>query len=434
MLRYKVICAAVGSFLLIGSLNAADAFGQEASQGTTVNLPINKAQVKIEDKGAERKFARSTVDRLNVRTDPDLKASIIQLIGQMNRYEILEERGDWLQIRLSDEKVGWVFHEFIEFEASETANEEPAKAEAVRTEEDTAESLNQAAVVNIVDVTNLRSGPGTDYDITGKAKPGETYPVLDTKGDWYVVSLPDKKTAYVASWVVNTDLIKQNTNQLPAANVESAPILYIYHTHNQESWNHVASITKGASVDDPKVNITLVGKRLEQQLQEKGIPSLAGNENITEKLMQQKLGYSFAYDVSRKVVDQVMENYPTLSYFFDIHRDADVPREKTTVTIEGKSYARILFVIGTAHSGYKENKAFAEKLDKLLNEKYPGLSRGVLTKSAHQGNGEYNQSISSGSLLLEIGGANNTLQESLLSADVLADVFADYYLAGKRSP
>ncbi|WP_051620266.1 stage II sporulation protein P [Paenibacillus sp. UNC451MF] len=431
MLRYKVICAAVGSFLLIGTLNAPDVFGQEASQGTTGNQSMDKVQVKLRDVGTEKKFAKSTVDRLNVRTKPDLNASIIQMIGQSNRYEILEERGDWIQIRLSEEKVGWVFHEYFEYAASEPANAEPEKAKAIQTEEDTAESLNQATVVNIVDVTNLRSGPGTEYGITGKAKPGETYPVLETKGEWYVVSLPDKKTAYVASWVVKTDFIKQNTHLPPAAAVGSAPILYIYHTHNQESWNHVASMTKGASVDDPEVNITLVGERLEQLLQEKGIPALAGNENITEKLKQQKLGYSLAYEVSRKVVDKAIENYPTLSYFFDIHRDADVPREKTTITIEGKSYARILFVIGTAHSGYEENKAFAEKLDKLLNERYPGLSRGILIKSAHQGNGEYNQSVSPGSLLLEIGGVNNTLQESLLAADALADVFADYYGAGK---
>src|SRR5690606_26034654 len=172
----------------------------------------------------------------------------------------------------------------------------------------------------------------------------------------------------------------------------------IYHTHNWESWKNVARNTKGSSVDDPEVNITLVGKRLGQLLQEKNIPTLIGEENIAERLKQQKLSFSQSYSVSRKAVDKALETYPSLYYFFDIHRDADVPREKTTVTIEGKTYARILFIIGSAHSGYEGNRAFAEELNNLLNNKYPGLSRGILNKSAHQGNGEYNQSVSPGSV------------------------------------
>lgn len=90
-----------------------------------------------------------------------------------------------------------------------------------------------------------------------------------------------------------------------------------------------------------------------------------------------------------------------------------------------------MFVIGGGNPAYKENKKFAEALHALLNKKYPGISRGVLLKSALQGNGEYNQSISKGSLLLEFGGINNTLQENLLSAEAFADVFAEYYKSKK---
>src|SRR5690606_32840748 len=104
--------------------------------------------------------------------------------------------------------------------------------------------------------------------------------------------------------------------------------------------------------------------------------------------------------VSRQAVDKVRKEHPSLSYFFDIHRDADIPRETTAITIDGKTYARILFVIGTGHPRYKENLQFAESLDALLDENYPGLSRGILTKGANKGDGEYNQSVSPGSLLL----------------------------------
>lgn len=439
LLRYKIIGVAVSSCLLVGMLNAEIVHGQEASGESLFKLQVqsNTAQadevqmIQITAGTKDKKYIRSTVDRLNVRTGPDLNSSVIRKIDQTNRYEVLDEQEEWVKIRLPDEGEGWIFKEFTEYEnTEEPANPEAKPAEEKRTDEVWAASLNEPTVVKIIDITNLRSGPDIDYDIIGKAMPGETFPIVETDGEWYMISLPDDSTAYVASWVVETDFLKRNANLNPPKstnNVESAPILYIYHTHNRESWKNIARNTKGSSVDDPEVNITLVGKRLGQLLQEKDIPALTGEEDIAERLKQQKLSYSKSYSVSRQAVDKAVETYPSLYYFFDIHRDADVPREKTTVTIDGKTYARVLFVIGTAHSGYEENQAFAEELNKLLKKKYPGLSRGVLTKSAHQGDGEYNQSVSPGSLLMEIGGTNNTLQESLHTAEALADVFAEYY-------
>lgn len=426
LLRYKLLSAAVSSFLLIGTMNVAYASSPVLQEKAFIIQPDIQGEVKAT-------YARSTVDRLNVRTKPNLTASIVEKIGKSKKYEVLDTQEEWVKIKLSDDSSGWVFHQYIEYEKAKPASAEvkPAGADSTETQpaagNDTPQ--NQATVVNIVDVTNLRSGPGTEYDITGKAQPGETYPIVETEGDWYLVTLPDQSTAYVASWVVQTDFLSRNGIAIPPAitDAEFAPALYIYHTHNQESWKNIARNTKGTSVDDPEVNITLVGKHLSQLLQEKGIPALAGEEDITKRLKEENLNFSQSYKVSRKAVEKAMQEHPSLSYFFDIHRDANVPREKTTATIDGKAYARILFVIGTAHAGYEENKAFAEALNELLNEKYPGLSRGILTKSVHQGNGEYNQSLSPGSLLMEIGGTNNTLQESLHAAEAIADVFAEYY-------
>ncbi|CAM4298671.1 stage II sporulation protein P [Paenibacillus endophyticus] len=270
--------------------------------------------------------------------------------------------------------------------------------------------------MKIVDTTNLREGPGLDYEVVTKARAGESFPIITLTGDWYQVSLPSGGSAYVAKWVVNTGEVSQKDSKV-----------YIYHTHNRESWKNVSTSTKGTSYDDSKVNITLVGKQLAQSLERKGIASLLEETDFAAKLNEQKLSYTKAYAESRKAVNHAIQSHASLTYFFDIHRDADVPRSKTTVTINGKSYARIMFVIGEVNPTYKENKKFADKLHALLNKRYPGISRGVLTKSAHQGNAEYNQSVSNGSLLLEFGGVNNTLQENLQTADAFADVFAEYY-------
>lgn len=50
---------------------------------------------------------------------------------------------------------------------------------------------------------NLRSGPGTNHEIVGKALPGEPMAVIGQEGDWYQVSLSGGKTAWIAAWLVS---------------------------------------------------------------------------------------------------------------------------------------------------------------------------------------------------------------------------------------
>lgn len=49
---------------------------------------------------------------------------------------------------------------------------------------------------------NLRSGPGTNHGIVGKALPGQPLTVIGREGDWYRVRLGDGKTAWIAAWLV----------------------------------------------------------------------------------------------------------------------------------------------------------------------------------------------------------------------------------------
>jgi stage II sporulation protein P len=254
-----------------------------------------------------------------------------------------------------------------------------------------------------------------DYNVVAKAQSGDTFQIDGSEGEWYRILLPNGGKAYVAQWVVQTGEVSDSDSKV-----------YIYHTHNRESWKNVARNTAGSAYDDKEINISLVGKHLAGVLDQRGVPSIAENADIAGRLIEQKLNYSQSYAEAGKVLAGALRSHTSLSYFIDIHRDADVPRSSTTVTIGKRTYARIMFVVGTGNPDYKENKKLADALNKLLNLNYPGLSRGVLLKGPAQGNGEYNQSVSSGSMLLEFGGVNNTLQENLNTAEAFADVFADY--------
>lgn len=211
---------------------------------------------------------------------------------------------------------------------------------------------------------------------------------------------------------------------------ETKNVVFIYHTHNRESWLSVTERV-GNSVDHPTQNITLVGKRLAEKLRERGIGAVVNTDDIQQRLLDQGKSYALAYAESLKVVTAAKQNNRDLRYFFDLHRD-DIPREKSTVTINGKTYARVFFVIGTANKDYAKNLQFALQLHELIEQKYPGLSRGVNDKNVKEGHGEYNQSISPSSLLIEIGATGNTLEESYNTAEALAEVFAAYYWQAEK--
>ena len=141
---------------------------------------------------------------------------------------------------------------------------------------------------------------------------------------------------------------------------------------------------------------------------------------------QYKDSWNRLYRASRKTVVQAMNQNKNLEYFFDIHRDSQ-RRNKTTKVIDGQPYARVAFVIGTAHKNWQKNEQFAREMHKKLDELYPGLSKGVFRKSRATGNGEYNQSLSPRSILIEVGGVDNTFEEAYRTAEALAHALAEIH-------
>lgn len=221
--------------------------------------------------------------------------------------------------------------------------------------------------------------------------------------------------------------IEQPTEQAdePSRTTEGRAVVFIYHTHNTESWMpYLPTIRDPNLAHHPDVNITLVGQRLGQELNKRGIGAQVDTTNIAQQLREKGLDFTDSYQVSREVVQEVMATNKDIHFMFDLHRDA-IRREKTTVEIDGENYARTFFVIGGRNQQYEKNLALAERFHSMLEEAYPGLSKGVFLK--HDGHGEYNQSLSENNLLIEIGGVENTLEESYRTAEALAEVIADLY-------
>lgn len=205
-------------------------------------------------------------------------------------------------------------------------------------------------------------------------------------------------------------------------------IVFIYHTHNRESWN--SEIQEGESnASSKEKNITLVGERLAQQLEKRGMGAMVSTTDYPTTVPNYEWNYSYKY--SKKTVKEAIASNENLKFFFDLHRDSQA-RKYTTAEIDGVSYAQVYFVIGQRNTNWKENEAFAKKINEKIEEKYPGLSRGILGKTATTGNAEYNQSLAEQNVLIEIGGVENTLEESYRTADVLAEIISEIYEESKQ--
>ncbi|SDW89470.1 stage II sporulation protein P [Paenibacillus sp. CF384] len=199
-------------------------------------------------------------------------------------------------------------------------------------------------------------------------------------------------------------------------------VMFIYHSHSRESWFPEISSKKYA--ESPVKNITLLGKRLAFQLEKSGIGAQQSSTDYVTAI--KNYNWLLSYKYSKKTVVDAMAKNNDLQFFFDIHRDS-LRRKNTTITINGETYAEVFFIIGLANPNWKKNEALANRMHEALEKKYPGLSRGILGKTTASGNGEYNQSLSPDSVLIEVGGVDNTLKESYRTIDVLAKIISDIY-------
>jgi len=204
-------------------------------------------------------------------------------------------------------------------------------------------------------------------------------------------------------------------------------VVFIYNTHNRESFlPHLPGVNDPNKALHHEVNITLVSERLAKSLEAKGIGAQVDKTDFAKKLSERNWEYWRSYEVSRESVVAAFNNNKDLQYVFDLHRDG-LGKKHTTAEINGESYAKIMFVIGEDHPNMEKNLELATELHYLVEEKYPGLSRGVIPQGGSGNNGVYNQDLSEHALLIEIGGVENHLNELYRTADALAEVFSDYY-------
>ena len=204
-----------------------------------------------------------------------------------------------------------------------------------------------------------------------------------------------------------------------------APTVLILHSHATESYTPTEEYAESSPYRtlDTGYNVVSIGERIAEELEQGGI------RVIHDKTLHDHPSYSDAYNNSRKAAQKYLEQYPSVCLVLDIHRDA--VEDKTgsqlgyTVDVNGQKAAQLMLVSGTdasglAHPDWQDNLALAAKLHAQLEKNNPGICRPISFRSQR-----FNQDLSPGALLVEVGAAGNTRQEALFSAELLVQAIVD---------
>ena len=208
------------------------------------------------------------------------------------------------------------------------------------------------------------------------------------------------------------------------------PQILIIHTHSSEAYTPAGLDRYEASdtsrTEDKEYNIVRVGDELTALLQQ------AGLNVIHDREIYDYPSYTGSYERSGAAVQSYLEQYPGIAVVIDMHRDAlgaNGVVYKTMAEESGVCASQVMLLVGTDDSGlyhpnWRSNLSLALYLQNAVSAAHPTLMRPVSLVQQR-----YNQHLTGGSLILEVGSSGNTLQEALAAIRLFADAAAPALLA-----
>lgn len=208
----------------------------------------------------------------------------------------------------------------------------------------------------------------------------------------------------------------------PNINYSNLKDIIIYHTHTCESYTPTANFqyesTCNYRTTDKNCSVVRVGNELANYMAGKGY-TVIHNDTLHDYP-----AYSGSYSRSLSTVSNLLSTYKNVDMVFDVHRDAlgNNSNYAPCVQIGDEKVAQLMFVIGTdggglSHPNWNNNLKLAIKIQEKANEMYPGLFRPIILR-----NSRYNQHVTNGSAIIEVGATGNTLEQCLGSMKYLSEI------------
>ncbi len=217
---------------------------------------------------------------------------------------------------------------------------------------------------------------------------------------------------------------------LTLQSAEEGPQILIMHTHTTEAYtmsgDDVYTETDTSRTTDERYNMVRIGEEMKAVFESYGLSV------IHDTTTYDYPSYNGSYGRSLAGIQAYLEEYPTIAVVLDVHRDAligsDGTAYATTTEVNGEAVAQVMLVVGTNDSGlehpnWTDNMAVAVRLQAAMVSLAPDLARDIDLRSQR-----FNQHLTTGSLLVEVGTSGNTLQEALAGARLFAQAAAAVYL------
>ncbi len=189
------------------------------------------------------------------------------------------------------------------------------------------------------------------------------------------------------------------------------PSVLILHTHTTESYTRQQEDYKETSpwrTLDERYNMLSLGAALADTLEAGGLQVLRDTQTHDYP------SYNGSYSRSRKSLRTFQKENPSLQLILDLHRDASGGEGRQMRPLAGDC-AQLMVVIGANHEAYEENLSLGLKLHAQLESQVPGIMRPLQIRASR-----FNQDLSPGALLIEVGAAGNTHPEALRAVEELA--------------
>lgn len=199
------------------------------------------------------------------------------------------------------------------------------------------------------------------------------------------------------------------------------PTVLILHTHTSESYEKTEDYVEDTAYRtlDSRYNMVSVGDRLAELLSRGGIRVLH------DRSLHDYPSYNGSYTHARQTIQEYLQQYPSIRLVLDLHRDAITDKQGNqkgyTVDVSGVPTAQLMLVMGTnwaglEHPNWQENLTLAVQLHAQLERICPGICRPLGLRAQR-----FNQDMSPGAILIEVGAAGNTRQEALAAMVPLAE-------------
>ena len=205
------------------------------------------------------------------------------------------------------------------------------------------------------------------------------------------------------------------------------PQVLILHTHATETYQTWPDLVYDpdftARSQNNALNMCAVGERMAQVL------NAAGINTLHDTTLHDSPSYTESYDRSYATTQAYLEKYPSIKVVLDVHRDAiedaDGTRVKPLCTVNGEDTAQVMIIAGCDNGSsirlpnWRLNLRFAAAWEDAMESRTPGLTRPVMCAYRY-----YNQDLTTGSLLIEIGGHANTVAEAVRGGQYAAEALA----------